>query len=148
MTELIELFSDIDPALAAAPLESGWAPKDHLAHLVDAERQYQRIVELTIAGDGDPLELRSRGATREERLKWFDERNAGVIAAHRADTVEDGLTGLSRVRTTTIELIERLDEEELALPVPGSRWTVGTLIEEIARHQAKHLEELRAPASK
>ena len=45
-----------------------WRPKDHLAHLVYIEQQFQAMIRRTVEGDTDPLGFSSRiGTTKQGR---------------------------------------------------------------------------------
>jgi len=128
-----------------APDGTPWQPKDHLIHLLSAERSFQKIIKRTLEGNADPTGISSMGLTNgEEVLEWIHRYNQRTIEAHHNDEMNHLLTELARARKDTLALLAQLTDEQLALPVPGapSYWadgTIGGLLITNAHHEILHL---------
>jgi hypothetical protein len=128
-----------------APDGAPWQPKDHLIHLLSAERFFQKIIKRTLEENADPIGFSSMGLTTpEETLGWIHRTNQHTIETHHNDEVNHLLTEFAKVRQDTLALLEQLTEEQLALPVAGapSFWadgTIGGLLITSAHHEILHL---------
>lgn len=111
------------------PGDTPWRPRDHLAHLAFIEREFQEMIHRTIEGETDPIGFGSRIGTtkREEVLAWVHRQNQAYAKVHAADSLEEILTDLTATRQKSLELLEQLTDEQLALPVPGAPWADGTI---------------------
>lgn len=121
-----------------------WSAKDHLAHIADIERTFQGIVERTIAGEDAPLQLGiGSGAPLSDVMATVHWRNQAHVDAHRADDLDTLLADIAAARADTMRLLDRLSDEELALPVPGAPWadgTVGGVLITLGYHDQQHLQ--------
>jgi hypothetical protein len=122
-----------------------WRPKDHLVHLLFAERFFQKVIKRTLAGNVDPVGISKMGLTNgEEMLNWIHRSNQRTIEAHYNDDMNHLLTELARARKDTLAQLEQLTQEQLALPVAGAAllWadgTIGGLLITNAHHEILHL---------
>lgn len=128
---------------SAVPDHAAWRPQDHLVHLAMIERAFQGMIRRTLQGEADPVGFGRTGATnREEIIAWINRQNQDYVDAHRDDSMETILADCAATRKKTLELLEQLTDEQLALPVPGAPWadgTIGGVIITNAHHEARHL---------
>src|SRR5436853_3507464 len=106
-----------------------WQPKDHLMHILFAERSLQKVIKRTLEGNPDPVGMSRIGLTnQEEMMEWVHRLNQRTIEAHHNDEMNLLLTELAKAREDTLALLEQLTDEQLALPVAGapSHWADGT----------------------
>jgi len=106
-----------------------WRPKDHVSHLAFIERQFLRMMRRTIEGDRDPLEIRARVGTTdpEEVLAWVHRQNQAYVDEHAHDSLEVILADLGATRQKSLELLEQITDEQLALRIRGAPWNDGTI---------------------
>lgn len=113
---------------SALPSGKPWRPKDHLAHLAFIEQKFQVMIRLTIEGEADPIGFRRVGTTnREEVIAWVHQQNQVYVDEHAGDSLEEIFANLTATRQKSLELLEELTDEQLALPVPGAPWADGTI---------------------
>lgn len=128
---------------SAIPEGASWRPQDHLAHLAMIERAFQGMIRRTLQAETDPVGFRRTGATtREEIIAWINRQNQEYVDAHHDESLEAVLADRTATRAKTLELLEQLTDEQLALPIPGSPWadgTIGGIILTNAHHEALHL---------
>lgn len=128
---------------SATPGRAAWRPQDHLAHLAMIERKFQEMIHRTLQKEADPVGFSRTGATnREEVIAWINRQNQDHVEAHHDDTMQTILEDRVATRKKSLELLEQLTDEQLALPVPGAPWadgTIGGLIITNAHHEALHL---------
>jgi hypothetical protein len=120
-----------------------WRPKDHLTHLSMIERAFQGMVRRSLRGDADPVGFSRTGAkNRDEVLAWIHRNNQNYVDAHHDDDMETLLAELARARQDTLALLERVSDEQLAIPLPGAPWadgTIGGVLITNAQHERLHL---------
>ncbi len=106
-----------------------WRPKDHVSHLAFIERQFLRMMRRTIDGERDPIGIKARvGTTKpEEVLAWVHRRNQAYADEHADDSLELILADLSATRQESLELLEQITDDQLALRIPGAPWNDGTI---------------------
>ncbi len=106
-----------------------WRPKDHVSHLAFIERQFLRMARRTIEGERDPMGIKARVGTTngEEVLAWVHRQNQAYVDEHANDSLEDILADLSATRQQSLELLEQITDEQLALRIPGAPWNDGTI---------------------
>jgi hypothetical protein len=124
------------------PGGSAWTAADHLAHMVESEWGFLAIGKRLVAGDPDPVRLSRRGTTSDERSAFVNKENQERVESRRGQSYDDLLTELRTVREHRIQLVEGLDDEQLARSVPGApradlAW--GALLGG-TRHADAHLE--------
>lgn len=128
---------------SAVPEGASWRPQDHLAHLAMIERAFQGMIRRTLQAEADPVGFSRTGATnRKEIIAWINRQNQEYVDTHHDETLETVLADRAATRAKTLELLEQLTDEQLALPVPGAPWadgTIGGIILTNAHHEARHL---------
>lgn len=128
---------------SSVPEGASWRPQDHLAHLTMIEQFFQGLVHRTLQREADPIGFSQIGANnREEILAWIHRQNQEYVDAHHDESLEKILAHRAATRAKTLELLEQLTDEQLAIPIPGSPWgdgTIGGVIMINAHHEALHL---------
>ena len=128
---------------SAVPEGASWRPQDHLAHLAMIERAFQGMIHRTLQAENDPVGFSRTGATtREEIIAWINRQNQEYVDTHHDESLETILADCAETRAKTLELLEQLTDEQLALPIPGAPWadgTIGGVIMTNAHHEARHL---------
>ncbi|MDQ1374319.1 MAG: hypothetical protein QOJ09_1657 [Actinomycetota bacterium] len=129
-----------------------WSAKDHLAHLAMIERTFQGIVERTLAGEAAPVGLGGRGQSLPDIMATVHRMNEEHVDANRGTPLEELLGALEAVRADTLSLLDRIEDDELARPVPGAPWadgTIGGVLITLGYHDQQHVawvdEALGAP---
>jgi hypothetical protein len=165
-TEVMAFFQrlspqDLDrPATASAvPGAAPWRAKDHLAHLVQSERNIQHLLRRTLAGDTRDVLLRMQypegmplpgtlgdwdalTPEEQERLELAVANfNQTYLNAHSDDSVEMLMAGFRAVRQDTLDLLQQFTDEQLAAPVPtvGGERVAGELFAGSAAHAVEHM---------
>ena len=121
-----------------------WSAKDHLAHLAYIERAFQGMIERHLKGEANPVGL--GGGDRSSILGRVHRGNEDNVDAHRGDDVPTLLADLDAARADSLELLDRLSDEQLAQPLPGAPWadgTIGGVLMTNAYHQVQHLAWVR-----
>jgi uncharacterized damage-inducible protein DinB len=95
---LEEKFRSIDPALLTVKPDGGWSIKENLGHLSDLEPLWQRRLDDIIKG-------------REELSPTDLQNTLTTQAGHNDRPLEELLSRFRQVRTTTMNLLEAIDEE-------------------------------------
>ena len=148
------------PATAnEAPGEAPWRAKDHFAHLVKSERNIQRLLRRTLAGDTRDVLLRSQYPAgmempgilgdlsaltpeEEERLGMaIASVNQACVNAHHDDSMEMLAEDFLAARQETVDLLQQFTDDQLATPVPtviGDQAS-GDLFAGRAEHAATHM---------
>jgi hypothetical protein len=125
------------PATAnGVPGAAPWRARDHLAHLVQNERNIQHFLRRSLAGDTRDDLLRSQyppgmplpGTLGDWDALTPEEQDQLVLAvanlnqtyrdAHHDDTLEMLVADYLAARRDTLELLHQFTDEQLAAPVP------------------------------
>ena len=125
------------PATASeAPGAAPWRAKDHLAHLVNSERNIQRLLRAAYAGEtrdallrlqypeGMPLpstlgDWDALSPEEQERLEVaVANLNQATVNARHDDSVEVLIADYVATRQDTLDLLHQFTDEQLAAPVP------------------------------
>jgi hypothetical protein len=148
------------PATASdVPGAAPWRAKDHFAHLVKSERNIQRLLRATLAGETRDALLRSQypegmplpGALgdlsaltpeEEERLELaVASVNQAYVNERHDDTLELVAADYLAARQDTLDLLRQFTDEQLAAPVPtvvGDQ-SAGALFAGRAGHATQHM---------
>jgi hypothetical protein len=142
-TQVMAFFQGLSPQDLERPAtpngvpgEAPWRPKDHLAHLVQNERNIQHFLRRTLAGVTRDDLLRQQyppgmplpGTLGDWDALTPEEQEQLVLAvahlndatrhAHQDDTLEMLVTEYLAARQDTLELLHQFTDEQLAAPVP------------------------------
>ena len=148
------------PATASeVPGAAPWRAKDHLAHLVQNERNIQSLLRRVLAGEPRDVVLRSQypegmelpsilgdlGALtpeEEERLGMaIASLNQTYVNAHHDDRMEMLAADYLAARQDTVNLLHQFTDDQLAAPVPtvvGDQ-AAGDLFAGRAEHATEHI---------
>ncbi|MGZ3681925.1 MAG: DinB family protein [Ktedonobacterales bacterium] len=148
------------PATASdVPGEAPWRAKDHLAHLVQNERNIQQLLRRVLAGEPPDVILRSQYPAgmplpgtlgdlsaltpeEEERLGLaIAQLNQTSVNAHHDDSLETLVAEFLAARQDTVDLLHRFTDEQLAATVrtPIGDEVAGDLFAGRAGHAAEHI---------
>lgn len=175
-TQVMEFFQGLSqedlerPATASdLPGATPWCARDHLAHLVKSERNIQRLLRRSLAGEPRDVLLRSQypegmplpgilgdlsalTPQEEERLGMAVANiNQAYVEAHHDDSMEMLAADFLAARRETLDFLRQLTDEQLAAPVPTvvGDATVGDMFAGRAGHATEHIssieEGLRLP---
>ena len=142
-----------------APGAAPWRAKDHLAHLVQNERNIQQLLRRVLAGEPRDVFLRSQypegmplpgilgdlsalTAEEEERLGLaIAHLNQATVNAHHDDTLESLAADFLVARQDTVDLLRQFTDEQLAAPIPSvvGEATAGDLFAGRAGHATEHI---------
>ena len=168
-TEVLAFFHGLSaedlerPATASGvPGAAPWRAKDHLAHLVQSERNIQRLLRRVLAGEprdvilrgqypeGMPLpgvlgNLSALTSEEEERLGLaIAQLNQTTVNAHQDDTLESLVADFLAARQDTVDLLHQFTDEQLAAPVPTvvGDGVAGGLFAGRAGHAVEHMTSI------
>lgn len=148
------------PATASdVPGASPWRPKDHLAHLVQNERNIQQLLRRALVGEPRDVFLRSQypaemplpgtlgdwdalTAEEQERLELAVAHiNQAVVNARRDDTLETLTAEFQAARQDTVDLLRQFTDEQLAasLPTVVGDGVAGDIFAGRAGHATEHM---------
>ena len=148
------------PATASeVPGEAQWCAKDHFAHLVKSERNIQRLLHRTLAGDTRDALLRLQypagmempgilgnwdalTSEEQERLVMAVANvNQTYVNEHHDDSLEKVAADYLAARQETLDLLQQFTDDQLATPVPTvvSDQAAGDLLAGRAGHAAEHI---------
>jgi hypothetical protein len=139
-----------------------WRAKDHLAHLVQNERNIQHLLRRVLAGGtrddllrqqyppGMPLPdtLGDWGALtpeeQEQLVLAVAHLNDAIRDAHHDDTLKMLVADYLAVRQDTLELLHQFTDEQLAAPVPTvvGELPAGDLFAGNAGHTVDHITSI------
>jgi hypothetical protein len=143
------------PATASdVPGAAPWCAKDHLAHLVQNERNIQRLLRRVLAGEPPDVVLRSQypegvplpgilgdwdALTPEEQERLglaIAQLLQTTVNAHRDDTLELLSADYLAARRGTVDLLHQFTDEQLAtvMPTVGGDQIVGDFFAGQAGH--------------
>ena len=151
------------PATASGvPGAAPWCAKDHLAHLVQNERNIQRLLRRTLAGEPRDVFLRGQypegmplpsilgdwdalTPQEQERLDLaVASINQTYMNAHHDDTLEMLSADFLAARQDTLDLVRQFTDEQLAAPVPTvvGDGIVGDMFAGRAGHATEHINSV------
>jgi hypothetical protein len=135
--ELWEVVGRLTPEQVTTPLDGGWSPKDHLAHLA----QWTRVLLDFRIDHRSPHEV--MGLPVEMIERWnFDEMNAALLERDRARSM-DAVT--EELKAAYAELVKRLKSmpfEALTRQVEAGEGQP-RLLERVLAYSAEHYAEHR-----
>lgn len=151
------------PATASdVPGAAPWRAKDHLAHLAKSERDIQRLLRRTLAGDtrdvllrlqypagmemsGNPGNLSELTPEEQERLVMaVASVNQTYVNEHHDDSMEMRASDYLAARQDTVNLLHQFTDDQLAAPVPtvvGDQ-AAGDLFAGRAGHATEHITSI------
>ena len=165
-TQVMAFFQGLSPedlerpaTASEVPGGAPWRAKDHFAHLVKSERNIQRLLRRTLAGETRDVLLRSQYPAgmempgilgdlsaltpqEEERLGMaVASVNQTDVNAHHDDSLQMLTADYLAVRQDTVDLLHQFTDEQLAAPVPtvGGDMAAGDLFAGRAGHAAMHM---------
>ena len=165
-TEVLAFFYGLSPhdlerpaTASDVPEAAPWRAKDHLAHLAQSERNIQRLLRATLAGEtrdellrlqypaGMPLpdtlgDWDALTTEEQERLEVAVARvNQTCVNAHQDDTLEMLAADFRTARQDTVDLLQQFTDEQLAAPVPTvvGEQAAGDLFAGRAGHATEHI---------
>lgn len=150
ITEVSHYFRRLSPRVVTAPctpsLHPGgraWTPKDHLSHIVFAERNFHRLIASVLAGDRTPLAF--RGDSARARDEYVNRENQVDVDLHRDDELEQLLGAFEAARRQTIRTLRDLEESRLQTPLTaeGRRLSLGQLFPIAHTHARLHVDHVR-----
>ena len=168
-TQVMAFFQGLSPedlerpaTTSDVPGAAPWRAKDHLAHLAKSERDIQRLLRRTLAGDtrdvlsrlqypagmemsGNPGNLSE--LTPEEQ-EWLVMAVASVnqtyVNEHHDDSMEMRASDYLAARQDTVNLLHQFTDDQLAAPVPtvvGDQ-AAGDLFAGRAGHATEHITSI------
>ena len=168
-TQVLAFFHGLSPEDLERPATASdlpgaapWRAKDHLAHLVQSERNIQQLLRRVLAGEppdvilrgqypaGMPLpgtlgDLSALTPEEEERLGLaIAQLNQTSVNAHQDDTLESLVADFLAARQDTVDLLRQFTDEQLAAPMPGinGEGTASDLFAGRAGHATEHMSSV------
>ena len=165
-TQVLAFFQGLSPedlerpaTASDVPGAAQWRAKDHLAHLMQNERNIQQLLCRVLACEPPDVILRSQypegmplpgtlgdlsalTPEEEERLEMAVACvNQAYVDAHRDDTLEMISAEFLAARQDTVDLLHQFTDEQMAAPVPTvvGEQTVGDVFSWGVGHPATHL---------
>lgn len=130
--------SEVDP-------DFWWTVQDHLVHLTGVEKSFRQIIERQIAGESAPIPIfKNEDGTprgREEILQAIHQMNDAWVKKHRGRSFDEIVALGQQTRSQTLALLASLNDDQLAMQVPGAPWgggIVGGIINANAGHEQMH----------
>ena len=148
------------PATASdVPGAAPWRAKDHLAHLMQNERNIQQLLRRVLAGEPPDVILRSQYPAgmplpgtlgdlsaltpeEEERLGMaIAQLNQACVDAHHDDSMEMLAADYLAARQETLHLLHQFTDDQLAAPVASvaGEQPAGDFFAGRAEHAAEHI---------
>jgi len=139
-----------------------WRAKDHFAHLVKSERNIQRLLRRTLAGDTRDVLLRSQypagmempgilgdlsalNPEEEGRLGMaIAQLNQTYVNAHHDDSMEMLAADYLAARQETLHLLHQFTDDQLAAPVASvvGEQPAGAFFAGRAEHAGEHISSV------
>ena len=168
-TQVMAFFQGLSPedlerptTVSDVPEEAPWRPKDHLAHLVKSERNIQRLLRRTLAGETRDVQLRLQypegmpmpgilgdlSALTPEEDEQLGTAIASVnqtyVDAHHDDSMEMLAADFLAARQETVNLLHQFTDDQLAALVPTvvGDATTSDLFAGRAGHAAEHITSI------
>jgi hypothetical protein len=152
---------DLERPATASELSGAapWRAKDHLAHLTKSERNIQRVLRATLAGETRDAILRVQypenmplpgtlgdydalTPEEQERLGLAVARlNQAYVNAHQDDSLETLSAEYVAAREDTVDLLHQFTDEQLEakMPLVVGEQPVGNVFAGRAAHAADHI---------
>ncbi len=148
------------PATASdAPGAAPWRAQDHVAHLVQNERNIQHLLRRVLAGEPQDVVLRSQypegmplpgilgdwdalTPEEQERLELaIAQLNQAAVNTRHDDTLESLMADFLVARQDTVDLLRQFTDEQLAAPIPSvvGEATAGDIFAGRAGHATEHM---------
>ena len=116
--------SEFDP-------DSMWSAKDHLAHLAGIERNFVQMIRRHLAGDPNPVALRTNPdgteRTMEQIMATVHKMTEEWVVQHQGKPLSDVVALGQSARAETLALMGELTDAQLAEKLPGAPWSDGTI---------------------
>lgn len=168
-TQVLAFFQGLSPedlerpaTASEVPGAAPWRAKDHLAHLVQNERNIQHLLRRALAGEardvflrlqypeGMPLpgilgDLSMLTPQEKERLgRAIAQLNQAWVDAHHDDSMEMLAADFLAARQETVNLLHQFSADQLAAPVPTvvGDATPSDLFAGRAGHAAEHITSI------
>src|SRR5262249_8142815 len=168
-THVLAFFQGLSPqdlereaSASEVPGAAPWRAKDHLAHLVQNERNIQHLLRRALAGEerdvflrlqypeGMPLpgilgDLSRLSPEEEERLGMaIASLNQACVDAHHDDTLEMLAADYLAARQDTVNLLHQFTDDQLAALVPSvvGDATTGDLFAGRVGHAVEHMTSI------
>jgi hypothetical protein len=168
-TEVLAFFQGLSPHDLERPATANdvpgaapWRAKDHLAHLVQSERNIQHLLRRVLAGEPPDVILRSQypegmplpgilgdwdalTPEEQERLELaVAQLNQTYLNAHRDDRLERLVADYLAARQDTVALLHQFTDEQLAATVPSvvGEATAGDIFAGRAGHATEHMSAI------
>jgi hypothetical protein len=168
-TQVLAFFHGLSPRDLERPATANgvpgaapWRARDHFAHLVQNERNIQRLLRRVLAGEppdvilrrqypeGMPLpgilgDLSALTPEEEERLELaIANINQTYLNAHHDDSLELLTAEFLAARQDTLDLLRQFTDEQLAASVPSvvGEATAGDIFAGRAGHATEHITEI------
>jgi DinB superfamily len=165
-TQVMAFFQGLSPedlerpaTASEVPGGAPWRAKDHFAHLVKSERNRQRLLRATLAGETRDVLLRLQYPAgmplpgtlgnwdaltpeEQERLELaVASVNQSYVNARYDDSLEMLAADYLAARQDTLDLLRQFTDEQLAAPVPTvvGEQTVGDVFAWGAGHPTDHM---------
>ena len=165
-TQVLAFFQGLSPedlerpaTASEVPGAAPWRAKDHLAHLVQNERNIQHLLRHALAGEERDVFLRLQyppgmelpgilgdlsalTPEEEERLGMaVASVNQTYVNAHHDDSLEMLAADYLATRQETLDLLQQFTDDQLATPVPTviGEQAAGDLFAGRAGHAAQHM---------
>jgi predicted trehalose synthase len=169
-TQVLAFFQGLSPqdlerpaTASEVPGAAPWRAKDHLAHLVQNERNIQRLLRRVLAGETPDVVLRFQypegmelpgmlgdlsalTPQEEERLGLaIASLNQTYVNAHHDDSLEMRASDYLAARQDTVDLLHQFTDEQLAtvMPTVGGDQAVGDLFAFQAGHAVEHITSIK-----
>jgi len=144
------------------PGAAPWRPKDHLAHLVQNERNIHQLLRRALVGEPRDVFLRSQypegiplpgtlgdlsalTPEGEERLGLaIAQVNQAIVNARQNDTLERLSANFQAARHDTLDLLSQFTDEQLAAPMPTvvGDGVAGDIFAGRAGHATEHITSI------
>src|SRR5215469_16115832 len=149
-TEVLAFFQGLSPhdlerpaTVNGVPGAAPWRAKDHLAHLVQNERNIQHELRRILAGEtGMPGNVSALTPEEEEQLGLeVAQFNQAYLNAHYDDTLEMLVTEYLAARKDTVDLLQQFSDDQLEATVrtPIGDEVAGDLFAGRAGHATWHM---------
>ncbi|MGO8950582.1 MAG: DinB family protein [Ktedonobacterales bacterium] len=168
-TQVLAFFHGLSPedlerpaTASEVPGAAPWCARDHLAHLMQNERNIQHLLRRVLAGEPRDVILRSQypegmplpgilgdlGALTPEEEEGLGlaiaQLNQATVNAHRDDTLEMLSAEYLAARQELLDLLHQFTDEQLAASIPSvvGDATAGDVFAGRAGHAVEHMSSV------